>query len=496
MADINVIARRHPDYERMVPQWQFLQEAYADDDRAFIERHLVPFFREERDDFVKRKELAWRDNHTRTLIRLFFGYMGQQAPTRRFDNEQLQVFVDDANRAGESLYRCMLTAGELAAVSGNVFIVVDRKAKADGSAWTNADNLANEYQPYCYTLLPQDMLDFAMDDDGTLVWALVRETQRDDRDPWISTGDTKTSYRLWERSRWTLFDSDGQQIDQQANPINAVPIVPLFCAESSSPYVGASMIAGVTRKDKSLMNDWSDLEWSIRAACFPAVCMPVGEDDLRDITTATEDRLDDAVVRRTRLVEISRSSVIMYHGDTPPQYLSWDTAQLVAIREHIESKVKQLFAAFGLEGEIGVSVGQESGVAKGYRFNKLNRLLAGFADLLEAAERRVVQLWAKYMGIDNIDYVVDYPDTFDTKTLSDSIDEAERLATMAISARFVAEIHKALAAKALPKAPPDVRAAIESEIDQNAASDSEAARQPRFPFDQKEGVDGGGDGEE
>ncbi|MGE4424130.1 MAG: hypothetical protein AB7D39_17660 [Pseudodesulfovibrio sp.] len=475
----DLIARRHPDYDAMAPKWAYYASAYFGDDDVFILENLIRFFREDDASYRDRIKRAWRDNHTRAVINLLFGFLGQTRPTVVGDMPAaFEAFSKRATRTGESLFRHMLDIGVNAAVYGRCYVVVDRPAKTDGP-WTNLDNVSEIYAPYSYVVTPEDVLDISFGPDGNVRWCLIMERERDDADPFSSSGDVTERYRLWTAESWTVYNSDGKITASGVNSAGVVPVIPVTHEQMLSPYKGRSMIAGVVNKDKSIMNDWSDLEASITAACFPLLKMPTGDAQMATLLETNPDLVSEARELRKRVVELFRSGVLSYDpgntGSTGPEYLSWDTSQITPIVEMIKDKISGLYAAFALEGEVGVEVSSESGVAKEHRFNKLNRQLASIADNLEETQDKIVSLWGLYTDTDVSGFSHDWPDRFDVASLSDELDDTERLALSVTTPAFLKTLQKALVAKwaAQAKIPADVVDAINREIDEQSFDEAD-----------------------
>jgi hypothetical protein len=197
---------------------------------------------------------------------------------------------------------------------------------------------------------------------------------------------------------------------------------------------------------------------------------------------------------REQFLTLATNRVVLYsaQAQTPPEFISPDASQAQFVLTMIEKQVKQLYATFGLQGETGEETKAQSGVAKAYDFDKLNKLLASKADNLEKVENKLVELFGQWVNVNGITAEISYPEEFDVKSLADEIAVAQELTLLDISQTFTKEIEKQVVLKALPKAEEKTVNAIFKEIDTKVEPDDEAEKKPVFNFDE----DGGKSDEE
>jgi hypothetical protein len=477
-----LISRRHPSYNPMASRWDFWLASYRGGD-DYINEHLFQYFKEGDEEFKARKARAYRENHCRRLCDIINSYLFKEPAKRKTSNALLTKFFNNADGMGGTLAQFMKTASLFSAVLGRVYLVMDKKIlPKDEQTGTQADNLKE--LPYIYMVYPQDVLDLAYDDDGRLLWALLREQSRDDADPWASSGEIETQYRLWERGKWTLLNDSGMVIDAGDTELDDVPIVALD-NENDTPYSGASLIVDVSNLDRAIFNNWSRLDTIVCDQTFSQLIFPI-EGLPADIVENDE--------LREQFLTLATNRVVLYsaQAQTPPEFISPDASQVQFVLTMIEKQVKQLYATFGLQGETGEETKAQSGVAKAYDFDKLNKLLASKADNLEKVENKLVELFGQWVNVNGITAEISYPEEFDVKSLADEIAVAQELTLLDISQTFTKEIEKQVVLKALPKAEETTVNAIFKEIDTKVEPDDEAEKKPVFNFDE----DGGKSDEE
>jgi hypothetical protein len=450
-----IIQKRHPEYETMKPEWDFWLGSYRGG-KSYIKENLDQYYKEGDEEFKDRRNRSHRENHCRRVVDLVNSYLFKELPTRDVQSDIFEKFKKNADGRGKTLTQFMKRASAFASVLGRVYIVMDKMPLPEEVVTgTHADNLENI--PYCYLVYPQAMKDISFDENGKIRWALVEETRRDDEDPFESTGDIVTEYRLWFPGGWILYSSEGNLLTQGENGLPSVPIVTLN-NEEDSEYQGMSLIADISTLDRAIFNNWSRLDAIICDQTFSQLIFP--------IEGLTSEVITDPNLRE-QFLTLAMNRVLLYSSQAamPPSFISPDASQANLILSTIEQQVNQLYASLGLSSEVGTEVNEASGVSKAYDFDKLNKLLAGKADNLEQCENEIIELLAGWTNT-TIDGEVDYPDEFDVKSLADEIRMAQELALLNISATFQKEIEKLVVAKALPKAKKEVIEKIHQELEE------------------------------
>jgi hypothetical protein len=473
----SLLTRVHPKHAEYSLSWVFFLESYLGGP-SYLSKHLFQYFKEGDEEFAARKDRAYRENHTKRVVDLVNSYLFKQEAGRSSDNALVKKFWENFDGRGGKVGRFMKKASVFASIMGRVYIVCDKRGlPEERQTGTQLDNLQSEAQPYCYLVYPQDLLDVGLDDQGRMRWAVIREYKRDDDDPFHSTGDVQPNYRFWTRDEWTLYDESGQEIGGGHHGLGMVPIVTLD-SEEQDDYTGQSLVGDVAYLDRAIMNNWSRLDVVVNDQTFSQLIFPV--------EGLPADIMEDKELRE-KFLTLATNRVILYsaQAQAAPSFISPDASQATFILEMIQTQVKQLYASMGLQGETGVEVKTQSGVSKGYDFEKLNKLLANKADNLEQAEDKILDIFRGWMGGINAEAKVEYPDEFDVKSLSDEITMAQELTLMGISETFTKELHKSIAAKVLNKTDQPTMQKINQEIDDRDIAAEEAAKKPVFDFDQQ-----------
>ncbi len=446
-----LLDNRHPDYEKMAPSWAFWQASYNGGAEYDAGENLFRFPRETEKNYDERKKRAARMNYTRQVQDLIVQYLTKEAPDRKKDaaSQPVQDFWENCDRQGKSLDDFMRDVAVWIGVYGNQYLVVDNPT---GVAVNKAEQDAKGLKPYVYSVSPLDMLDFVRDPiTGYITQALVREYYRapvnllEPRE-----GDEKqVRYRVWVNTEsgvyWALYvlDKDKQPLKTADGilGINRVPIIEVV-------KTGRSMIDDVSTLDRQVYNYNSLIDQIAYDQTFSTLCMPW-------TNGSTEDFYDNWELK------LGTKSILPYQAENGqmPTYISPDAAQASILIQAVEKKITTIYQAKNLQDTVGSAqqnggnVSAQSGIAKGYDFEKLNAGLAQYADDLEKADEQLAELVGLWMGETKAiaPDLIDYPDTFDTKTLMQDLTEYAQLQINVQSPTFKKIQQKKLVKKADPK---------------------------------------------
>jgi hypothetical protein len=134
--------------------------------------------------------------------------------------------------------------------------------------------------------------------------------------------------------------------------------------------------------------------------------------------------------------------------------------------------INEIYHTIGMAGERtksdnAVGIDNSSGVAKAYDFERMNSLLTAKADSLENAENELVNLvmlWNSKAIIKPDAELVEYPDTFDVRSLFDEFTVAERLALVGAPDSVRQEQMRQVIDKLFPRLQADLRKTMEDDL--------------------------------
>lgn len=494
-----LVGRRHPDYGRFEPLWRFVRDALEALPNEYAEAHLHKHPREAKEVFAARKKRAadHRYNLTRGILECYLGYLFKQRPTLADDlPDCATAFVGTADRDGRPAIDLARDVAHWGLGYDVVWIGVDKPplpAEAEpGAAALSAQRERDlGLMPYAYVVPPQDVLD------GRIVkskieWLLVRETERDDEDPWESSGALMERYRLWTRAGWTLIEmikaSKGaparyELVGEGTHTLGEVPFVQVRFG-SGSGFASLGLMAEIAHLDRAIFNHMSLVDEIHYGVTFPQLVFPYrGELYARtDSGDACEHTPEAKAILRVGVHDVIPFPVPEEGSAGPlPQYISPPSEPAEELRKAIDEMVRLALALAALDGEVATESDAggarlaASGVSKAYTFEKLNRRLAGYADTLQTAFRKVLELVCRWQGEDPEalgEVPWDFPDDFDVRSLAADIENLVMvLGAAPPSPTLRAEMWKDAAAKLLEKSEPEVLEAVFAELDAGARLD-------------------------
>ena len=503
-----LINRRHPEYDKLIGHWEFLDATY-EGGRAWFDTNIFRYHKEGDKEYDARVRRAYRFNHSREIVDLVNKYLfkGEIHRYREDANPALIKFWKAATRNGVDIDSYMRHIAKLSSTYGRIWVVVDSINRGDGDSVRDAN-----VQVYSYEVAPQDMLDMSFDDEGNLNWVLIRESVRDDKDPFSSSGDVSYRYRLWTTESWYLIEEDttasdsGEQTYKLAGKgDHELGVVPVFCVDhmiSESQYSSPSLIGDIAYLDRACANYLSNLDAIIQDQTFSQLAMPAqgllpGQDG------------------HSALIEAGTKRIFTFDGEAGnPFYLSPDPKQAELIITSIKQIINEIYHSVGVAGERtkqdnSMGIDNSSGVAKAYDFERVNSLLVSKAAALQRAENKLIELVLRWHGLDEFDAeestpLVVYPINFDTRSLYDELDisaqieaitapiELKRYQLQQVAAKlypFMAEKDRQRLTTAIEQMDDSLTSLVQSNF--SGASAAETPTQNADPVAQNNGTDSG-----
>jgi hypothetical protein len=437
-------ARRHPEYQDSVAHWDFCEETYRGG-REWFEKHLHTYQKEGEKEFAERKKRASRFNHTREAVDLVQKYLFKADIQRDVEGapDAVKVFWKRATRNGMGISELVRTSSTKNSVLGRVAVVVDNNLRnrvdtTDNAVLSQADVEEAGFSIYAYVVKPQNILDFAFDEDGDgeLIWVRLREFVRDDKDPFDSSGNVIERQRLWTRSNWYVFDRPTTSYNQKQEPVRLVDrgfhglgMVPVYLDDhsvSDSKYVPPSLVDDIAYLDRTIANYLSNLDAIIQDQTFSQLAIPA------------QALTGDQTKQKDNIIEMGTKRIFTYDGgsgsNAKPEFISPDPKQAGVILDVINKHINEIYHTIGLAGERtkqdnSVGIDNSSGVAKAYDFERVNSLLMSKAKRCERLENWLVKAVLAWAGEKPpAEDLVTYPETFDVAGLGDELVVAEALA--------------------------------------------------------------------
>jgi hypothetical protein len=464
---LEFIKRRHPTYESKTKHWSFLDSCYEGGREWFDGENIFRYVKEGDLEYKARVNRAYRFNHSREVVDLVNKYLFKQNITRNEEDapNSVKEFWKNSSKSGLKVDDLSRQISLRSSVQGRIGVVIDNNNSV--AVLSKAEQKKNKIRCYAYVVKPEQILDYAFDDDGQLLWIKLAEIKRDDVNPILSTGGQKIQYRLWTRNDWTLFEvvKEGRKqrvvvVDSRVHALGRVPVVLVDNVISDRKYDSPALIDDIAYLDRAVANYLSNIDAIIQDQTYSQLAMPAQG------VLPGEKAYD-------KLIEMGTKRIFLFDGEAGqvPFYLSPDVKQAELILSVINKIINEIYHTVGLAGERtkqdnAIGIDNSSGVAKAYDFEKVNALLSAKAHSLENAENEIasiVALWNGESVKENID-LVSYPDNFDTRGLYDEFEIAGKLMLVGAPDEVRREQMASLIDKLFPQLTEKLKVAIKKEL--------------------------------
>jgi len=458
---LKINERTHPLYNKYVDEWDFyIQSAlggkdyYGNEDNLFTHR-----LEDQAGDYHERLERAYYLNFCNLVCSIYADYIFKET-IRRPPDPALDDFRINVDGRGTDINTFMNQISWLSSVYGQVHIVVDSPYAEDVDVPLHMyKSRKDRFDPYAVIIEPQDLRDWSVDEFGNLNWVLIRTKGYSDVNPLVPREDD-TTYRLIERTKWSVFNTKGEKIREGVNTLGEVYMTTCYNSDANIDLIGESLITDVSRINRSIYNWCSNIDEMISRQTFSQLVMPGDpHDDLGETSEGANS-----------LKALGTATIFTFPADAgqPPQFISPDRQQIDVIWKMIQEHIDKIYELSGL-GTVGSSskfLSQRSGLSQAYQFLSINSSLAKKASKLERAENNINNLVLKWRSKDTKE-LVEYPSQFDVLSLMETMQTAFQIAAQNFSTTLNIELLKNLAKKAAPVLPEETLNKIYEEIEAN-----------------------------
>jgi hypothetical protein len=477
------VDRRHPAFYARLPHWKFCESTF-EGGRDWFAQNIHEYMKEGTREYSDRLTRAYRFNHTKEVVQLVTKYIFKEGVIRNVENAPAPVkkFWNCATLDGQPIDTLMKQASNLSSQHGRVYIVVDSK-NTGNSPVTVADEKNGVTRTYAYLVKIEDVLDFAKDEFGKLIWILFKTKHRDDANPVSSSGQVRNRFMLWTVDEWIILEEIikedavagpavalivGDPSTQSAiaasvmasltsaqmeavaamkneqvreivviargpNGLNEIPVIECNHIESTKQYDPPGLIDDIAYLDRAVANYLSNIDAIIQDQTFSQLVMPMQN------LAPGEEAYD-------KMIEMGTKRLFLYDGESgiAPTYISPDANNATLIVSVIKTIIGEIYHSVGMAGERtkqdnSMGIDNSSGVAKAYDFDRMNALLAAKADQLDRSESLIAYFVERYAGTaqedtallnnDDMDItrLIKYPDDYDVRGLPDEFDIAQSL---------------------------------------------------------------------
>ena len=421
----------HPDYDRKMNDWNFHYRSYLGgqdyENGYFLHRYIL----ETEEEYLKRAEFTPLDNHCRNVVQIYSSFLFRVPPTRNFGSltgdPQLEQFLMDADFDGRMYNNVIREAQVNASIYGTCWLIVD---KPNSNAKTRAEELSQDIRPYISVYTPENVTNWKYERASNGRYYLTSLTVVEDmmgKDAIVKvwTPEDITTYKV-EEFTIGYATKKPTKIDEQENALGIIPAVCLYNQRTSKRGIGISDLSDVAELQKSIYNDYSEIEQLIRLSNHPSLV-------------------------KTPNVEASAGagSVIEMPEDLAPElkpYIIQPSSQsLESIMKTIDTKVQAIDRITHMGAVRGTEKTVNSGIALQTEFQLLNARLSEKADYLQNTEEQIFDLYAKWQGT-TFDGEIFYPDSFDLRDYASDLQFLQQAkASGVISDTFIKEVDKQIA---------------------------------------------------
>ena len=385
----------HKDYKENISNWEYYIRSYNGGYDYMIGQYLNRYNLELDNEFNQRLANTPLDNHCRNIVQIYSSFLFRVKPNRDFgsmaEEPSLQAFLKDADLEGNTFNAVIKQAQNYASIYGHCFLVLDKPAV---QTRTKADELNQDIRPYVSIVTPENVLDwnFKREVNGKYYLDFLKVREEVDK-------EGGTYMRMWYPDRIdTLYQKDEQEpsiIDTAENQIGKIPAVILYNSKSHKRGLGMSDLTDISDLQKSIYNDYSEIEQLIRLSNHPSL-----------VKTPSV----NASAGAGAIIEMPEE----IDSNLKPYLLQPSGANLQSIMDSIKHKVEAI-NRIAHTGAVRTTKQQvSSGIALQTEFELLNARLSEKADNLEIAEEQLFRCYAMFQNT-VFDGEINYPDSFNLK---------------------------------------------------------------------------------
>ena len=424
--------------------YRLMRDSYYGDG-GYRGAYLIPHKRETEQNYRDRQQTAYYLNHFSLIVNALVNPIFKRRPLRDWTGTASPVaeaFLEDVDGAGNDMDSFMQAAALSAKLYGAVFIVVENFQAMDLPA-SMGEALAQRKFPYAYTLDPDRVEGVSIDKNGRVLSIKFRDTAVSS-----TMGGEKERTVYFDTHSWAVYE-DGALVSSGEHNLEEVPVVwfPSQHVKNGelNPTPELYPIAGISC---SLYNHCSWLTEILRNQTFPLLTFPSKE-------------ASDLV--------IGNNNALCYDGDTvrfQPGFISPPSDPAALIQSQIKTMVEEMYRMAGLT--FATTTKQEaSGISRQWEFERTNQRLAAFAKRCAAAERKVMALVARWMGLD-LEFQATYSSDFGITDVATELKNAQAVLDMQLTDQLKVEVAKQVLSAYVPELPSDRFDAIIADIEKKA----------------------------
>ena len=425
------LTTRHKHYQEKINDWAFHYRSYTggqDYQNGFL---LNRYVLETDEEYMKRAENTPIDNHCKNVVQIYSSFLFRVPPTRNYGtldgDPAIESFTKDADLDGRSFNNVIKEMQINASIYGTCWGIIDKPRIITK---TRAEELQQDIRPYISLYTPENVLNWNYErlangrfyltsltliEEATEDYAIVKVWSLED----ISTFVVEDFNKPYAEGKVKM-------IDEIPNVLGEIPAVVLYNQKSQRRAIGISDLNDVAELQKSIYNDYSEIEQLIRLSNHPSL-----------VKTPNV----EASAGAGSIIEMPED----LSADLKPYIIQPSSQSLDAIMNTIQMKIDAINRITHMGAVRNTKSQISSGVALRTEFELLNARLAEKADYLQNTEEQIWSLFAKWQN-KVFDGDIIYPETFDLRDYASDLEYLQRAKASGVKSNtFIKEIDKQIA---------------------------------------------------
>lgn len=461
--ELQRLRKKNPVYEEFSPRWNFYLSAYEGGEEFANRNNLFRHARETEQDFHDRCDRIHNMNYCESLVDFFTNFIFAESIDRDGggNKDWYRDFVKDVNKKKESVDAFMRQVSDDSQIFGMSYILVDSPTLPETDVLTKADEQALGIRPYWVLIKPDEILDWVVDDFGTILYAKRLQNTTE-----VVSGEQRQFERYTEFypaetvvTRVDVTDKTRKPIiypsESYPNDLGMVPIVVArFKRSKRYPFVGLSFLRDFAGNQREVMNLTSLLQEFLYRQCFNMLAKEV------DSNIPMREQ-EDGNMGTSNVIEVPK-------GAKMPQYLSPPADPAKFIQEERQRIKNEMFLRASQDAINELFNGEKSsGFSQAQSFSKTVPFISSRADMLESVENQLMTLTLLMIG-KMWDGKVKYKDRYELTNLTDALTQFQILARdlQITSEDFIKTELKRFVHEFDGKLPVDQQAKIDKQIDE------------------------------
>lgn len=429
--------------------------------------YIIKYPREDKPKYEARVQATTYDNYYGSIIDLKTSYVLREQFVHREVPDEVQEWLEDCDDVHSEWTEYRADIARRTAVVGWMGVLIDMEQADDsGGQMNRAQARELGRRPYPVIVYPANILDWSVDRSGQFEWVKIR-TSSHERETWDADVEKVDSWTIWTRTDWVRYERKGHGeatiAGQGTHDLGIVPLA-LYRAKRcvDDPVRGNGLDDGVAEAARDYLNRKSEYIEHIRGQVFALLVYAAkGGQMPEDIAVGTDNAL-----------------VVDSEGSQTHEYIAPPGTVASTFEGRLEAIVREMYRQARVE-YARAGGGAQSGLSRAYEFAQTNLALADFAAEIARGDAWVMQIVARWYGIDS-DVIqamrVDAPKSFGVNDLAMDIKNAFDLIGGGVGPTASKMMKLALVKQTLPDLSADELDIIESELDDEAALDAAVDR--------------------